>query len=150
MKIRIILFLCAFVFFIFFLIRYLKNGGINIANRKNFPTTIQLSKNAITTMSIKDKFLDAGLQKLHIPVKSNFIIYNTGNHNLYIQNVLPDCHCTVADFPKKPIRPHDSALITLKYDASNAGPFQSSAVITSNTNTSPRLIFLRGFVKEDN
>ena len=100
-------------------------------------------------MSIKDTFVDVGLQKLHVPVKSDFIIYNTGNRNLFIQDVLPDCHCTVADFPKKPIKPHDSAFVILKYDASNPGPFQSSATITTNTNTSPRLIFMRGFVKED-
>ena len=113
-------------------------------------TSLPLSKNSITSISIKDTFQDVGLQKLNVPVKANFIIYNTGNDNLLIENVLPDCHCTVADFPRKPIKPHDSALIVLQYNDSNEGPFQSSALITTNTNTSPSLIFMRGFVKENN
>jgi hypothetical protein len=150
MKIRYILFACAFIFFIVFFIKYIRNGrDIDFNDNKIVQPINLLSPESITTISIKDTFMDVGFQKLHVPVKSNFIIYNTGVRNLYIEDVVPDCHCTVADFPKRPIKPHDSASVILKYNASNPGPFQSSAVITTNTNTSPRLIFMRGFVKED-
>src|SRR5438105_4571029 len=120
MKMKYILFGIALLFFIFSLVRYLrkveKAPAVTVLTITRFPKT----------------FLDVGTQKLHVPVNVGFPVYNTGKNSLYIQKVEPDCHCTVANFLTNAIPPNDSSVITLKYDASNPGPFQSSAMVTTN------------------
>jgi hypothetical protein len=102
---------------------------------------------SITEAKFSKTIINVGPQKFHVPVKVEFAIRNFGKSNLYIQNVLPDCHCTVADFSKNPILPNDSSFVTLKYDASNPGPFQSSALVTTNSSSSPTLLVFRGVVQ---
>ncbi|WP_315823543.1 DUF1573 domain-containing protein [Paraflavitalea speifideaquila] len=98
----------------------------------------------MTTVKFSTTLIDVGEIKLNVPIEVSYTIYNTGQHALYIQRAVPDCHCTVADYSSNPIRPNDSSIIKLKFDASRPGAFQSSAVITTNSPTSPVLLVLRG------
>jgi len=102
----------------------------------------------LTTVRFSTKLLDVGEKKLNAPVRGDFVVYNTGSNILYIQNVLPDCHCTVANYFTVAIPPGDSTVVTLKYDSSRLGPFQSSAEISTNSNPSPTLIIFRGSVEK--
>ena len=99
-----------------------------------------------TTVRLSTSLIDVGQRKQHSVVKASYIIYNTGNNKLYIQDVVPDCHCTVAGFSKKPIEPNDSSVITLNYDAAQPGPFQSSAVITTNSIEPNTFLIFRGSI----
>jgi hypothetical protein len=137
MKIRYSLLLLALAAFIFAFVRYLKSDSK--------PATV--SENAAPTdFRFAKTLMDVGAQKYLLPVRARFVIYNVGKHNLYIQTVVPDCHCTVADFSEKPIEPNDSSIITLKFDASHQGSFQSSAVVSTNSAASPTLLVFRGVV----
>ncbi len=92
-------------------------------------------------------FVDVGTNhKIHVPIKVGFTVVNTGEKPLYISKVLPDCHCTVADYSQQPVQQKDSTVIYLKYEASSAGPFQSSATVTTNCPSSPTLLIFRGVV----
>jgi hypothetical protein len=72
------------------------------------------------------------------------VIYNTGKKNLNIQNVEPDCHCTVGEYTHEPVKPTDSTIIILRYDSTRPGVFQSTAQVETNTDLTPLMIVLRG------
>ena len=99
-----------------------------------------------TTIRLSKSLVDVGERKLHSAVEASYVIYNTGSNDLYIQNVVPDCHCTVAAFSKKRIAPNDSATITLDYDAAQPGAFQSSAVVTTNSGQPNTILIFRGSI----
>lgn len=141
MKTRIILFVIAFVAFTFMAVRYY-NRKEPISTMKNVKTEL-----AFTSINFSRTIAETGQQKLKVPVKVGFVVYNTGKNDLYIQKVEPDCHCTVADFSKNPIRPNDSSIVVLKYDAANPGPFQSSAIVTTNSSPAATLLVFRGVVE---
>lgn len=135
---KYILFALAAIFFIFSAVKYFERSGKN----KDHPDDKKL-----TTIRFSKILNDVGERKLHSVVEASFIIYNTGINDLFIQKVEPDCHCTVASFSTKPIQPDDSSVITLKYDASQPGVFQSSAVVTTNCSEPNTLLIFRGSIE---
>lgn len=141
MKTRIILFLIALAAFTLTVIRYYGFTNDNTSGKENFNEVV------LTSINFPKTIVETGSHNLMTPVKVRFVIYNTGNNDLYIQKVEPDCHCTVADFSEKPIHPKDSASIILKYDAANPGPFQSSAIVTTNSQPAATLLVFRGLVR---
>lgn len=139
--IRYLLFIFALIFFTFTLFNYIK--------KTHFTTEMNLNTDEVlTTAKISKTILDVGKQKLNIPVQANFVLYNVGNKDLYIQKVEPDCHCTVAEFSKSAISSGDSSTVVLKYDGKAPGTFQSSATITLNTTPSTVLLVFRGSMIE--
>jgi len=135
---RYFLFGLATLVFIFSISRFYRKGVDKADSSKDrMSTTIRLSKTLV----------DVGERKPHSVVDANFTIYNTGTNSLYIQNVVPDCHCTVASFSTKPIPPLDSTIISLRYDATRPGVFQSSAVITTNSSPATTLLIMRGSIE---
>ena len=77
-----------------------------------------------------------------------FLISNTGNNLLNIKSVEPDCHCTISNFPKYPIKPNTTDTIHFTYSPSNLGYFQQKIIVKTNTLTSPTLLIIRGKVEE--
>jgi hypothetical protein len=138
MRTRYILLAVAIATFTFAIFRYY--------NARQKPENV-FEHAAPTDIRFPKTLMDVGAQKYHVPVEAKFVVYNVGKQDLFIENVLPDCHCTVADYPKNPISPSDSAVISLKYDARNMGSFQSSAVVSTNSASSPTLLVFRGFVQ---
>lgn len=45
-------------------------------------------------------------------VTISYVYYNKGNGPLLLKNVQASCGCTVPDWPKRPVMPGDSAVIT--------------------------------------
>ncbi|HVZ97908.1 MAG TPA: DUF1573 domain-containing protein [Chitinophagaceae bacterium] len=140
------LFGVAVVFFSIALIHYLWA-------RYKVSKVLENAKSPINIIpSTKDSFpitfLNVGIKKFRIPAEVGFEIYNIGKNNLFIKSVVPDCHCTVANFSSNPIYPNDSSKIILKFDASHIGPFQSSALVTTNSSSTPTLLIFRGMVNE--
>jgi hypothetical protein len=101
---------------------------------------------ALTKIRFSKNLIDIGDKIINSTVEGKFTIYNIGNNDLIIENVLPDCHCTGAVFSKKPIEPNDSSQIILKYNSSIPGYFQSSAFVSTNTSDSPLVLIFRGNV----
>ncbi|GCD79922.1 DUF1573 domain-containing protein [Schleiferia thermophila] len=61
-----------------------------------------------------------------------FVIVNTGNEPLIIQNATGSCGCTVPEWPKEPIMPKKKAVLRVNYDTSRIGPFSKTVKIYSN------------------
>ena len=82
-------------------------------------------------------------------VSHDFIVYNKGNNNLVISKVGGGCHCMSAVFPKKPIAPGDSSVVTVTYDLSDPiGYVSRSTFIYSNSAPNPISLILRCNITE--
>ncbi|MEA3504241.1 MAG: DUF1573 domain-containing protein [Bacteroidota bacterium] len=66
-----------------------------------------------------------------------FKFKNSGNADLLIAEVSSTCGCTVAEYPKKPIKPGETKFIEVTFDSHNRGGFQNKTVtlLTNSENS---------------
>ena len=78
-------------------------------------------------------------QKLAI----SFKFKNTGDKPLVIESVHPACGCTVADYPRQPLRPGEEGEITGEFNSEGReGQQHKEITVTTNTqNHTQQLIF---------
>ena len=81
------------------------------------------------------------------PASFEFTFSNDGDAPIIISEVRPTCGCSVADFTKAPVKPGDSGVIKVTYDASVKGPFTKSFIVKSNTNTPVKNLTIKGNVE---
>lgn len=108
--------------------------------------TQSVPSNKKTVIAVTSKLIDIGNHQRFSSIKGRYTIINKGSNDLYIQNVHPDCHCTVGEYSRQAVKPNDSSIIYLRYDSTILGYFQSSALVTSNSDQTPLLLVLRGKV----
>ena len=78
---------------------------------------------------------------------SEFTIKNTGNAPLIVSRAKGSCGCTVPEWPKEPIMPGESAVMTVKYDTKRIGAINKSVTISSNaTNAETKVVRIKGTV----
>lgn len=77
-----------------------------------------------------------------------FTLKNTGKSPLLIQTVNTSCGCTVVDWEKSPIMPHDSSVIKVVYDSKIVGSFSKDIFVLMNTQNSPVRLIIKGNVEE--
>jgi len=76
-----------------------------------------------------------------------FEFKNTGNAPLILSNAKGSCGCTVPTWPKEPIAPGATAVISVKYDTKRQGAINKSVTITSNATNEPnKVIRIKGTV----
>lgn len=64
----------------------------------------------------------------------SFRFKNTGDKPLVIESVQPACGCTVADYPKQPIKPGEEGEITGEFDSQGrVGQQHKEITVTTNT-----------------
>ncbi len=61
-----------------------------------------------------------------------FKFTNTGSEPLLITNATGSCGCTVPTWPKEPIMPGKTGVISIKYDTSRLGAINKTVTITTN------------------
>ncbi len=76
-----------------------------------------------------------------------FTVTNTGSEPLIISRCKGSCGCTVPVCDKDPIMPGATSAISVKYDTKRIGPINKSVTITSNGETSTKIIRIKGEVK---
>jgi hypothetical protein len=72
------------------------------------------------------------------PQKYDFIVTNTGDAPLMIQNIVPSCGCTTPDWTKQPIAAGETGKITAIYDPRDR-PGKFSKTLTVYTNSKPEI-----------
>lgn len=78
-----------------------------------------------------------------------FTVTNTGDQPLLIQEAKASCGCTVPSYPKEPIAPGASAIITVKYNTKRPGSINKSIRIFSNAlNEQEKVIYIKGRVEQ--
>jgi hypothetical protein len=71
----------------------------------------------------------------------DFVVMNTGNQPLVIQNIVASCGCMTPEWTKGPIPPKGTGKITAIYDPANRpGPFNKT--LSVYTNSKPELVVL--------
>lgn len=104
------------------------------------------TKGANTSFSLAKEIVDLGDVPQNIPASGVFTIKNTGKHELVISSVTPDCHCTVADWDRKPVPPGQETYIKTSYDSKAPGVFQKLIKVEANVEDAPIVLVLRGNV----
>ncbi|MFZ4862854.1 DUF1573 domain-containing protein [Sphingobacterium sp. Mn56C] len=90
---------------------------------------------------------DFGTIPLNKPASFEFKFNNTGDAPIIISDVAPTCGCSVADFSKTPVKPGDSGIIKVTYNAATSGPFTKTFTVKSNTKTPVKILTVKGNVE---
>ena len=98
-------------------------------------------------ISFEKEVHDYGVMEQNGNGQCEFVFTNTGTEPLLITNARGSCGCTVPDWPREPIAPGASSAIKVKYDTKRIGLINKSVTITSNGETSTKIIRIKGEVK---
>lgn len=80
------------------------------------------------------------------PVNAEFEFKNNSLIPLVINYVRPSCGCTVADYPKEPVKPGQTAIINVGFNARSLGHFSKSILVSSNATEGNATLFIKGEV----
>lgn len=91
--------------------------------------------------------VDVGRTGYQQPVTAVYEFRNKGSRKLRIEKVLPDCNCTVVDYPKGEVG--DKFQIRMTYDARQLGHFDKQAAVVFSGSKKPLYIRMQGVVLAD-
>jgi len=77
-----------------------------------------------------------------------FEFINAGKTPLIITRCEPSCGCTVADWPKEPIKKNEKGKIKVRYNTTLNGAFAKTITVVSNAQNSPVVLTIQGKVKK--
>jgi hypothetical protein len=112
------------------------------------PVNTLASKLTSTTSTIvwKSETIDVGTIPQNTPKPIVFEFKNTGKTALIVTNVQGSCGCTATNYTKTPIAPGKSGTVTATYNAANAGAFTKTVSVTTNVETAPKVLTIKGTV----
>jgi len=91
-------------------------------------------------ISVDKEVHDYGTIKQGANGTCEFALTNTGSEPLIISRAKGSCGCTVPEWPKEPIMPGESSVMTVRYDTKRVGAINKSVTITSNAVTNPTMV----------
>jgi hypothetical protein len=98
----------------------------------------------------KFKFATETLDYGNIPYDADgnreFKFTNTGKEPLIITDAKGSCGCTTPKWPKEPIMPGATGVIQVHYDTKRPGSFTKTVTLTSNADTSSKVLTIKGVV----
>src|SRR5690554_1222442 len=98
-------------------------------------------------ISVDKEVYDYGTIKKGANGTGEFTITNTGNAPLIISRAKGSCGCTVPEWPKEPIMPGASSVMSVRYDTKRVGPINKSVTVSSNaTNGETKVVRIKGTV----
>jgi hypothetical protein len=121
------------------------------ANNLNIEPAViaELDTAHYTTIQWKDSIYNFGTITAGDSVDIKFNFTNVGNTPLFIFNTQTTCGCTVTDFPKEPVMPGKSDVITVTFKSGTLkGEIVRTVVVIANTRKSKRShLIIRGMVQ---
>lgn len=108
--------------------------------------SVEKTETAASTIVWKAESIDVGEIPQGTPKAIVYEFKNTGKTAVIITNVQGSCGCTATDYTKEPILPGKSAKVTATYNAANKGAFTKTVTVTTNAETSPKILTLKGTV----
>lgn len=111
-------------------------------NKKNNEISTDLIENS-TSIKFEKDLIDFGTLNSGEVVTSSFKFKNTGKNDLIISSVTANCGCTVADYPRNPIKPNEEGQITVRYDSEGSSGIRIMKEISVLANTTPSTTRLR-------
>lgn len=105
----------------------------SVMQNQSLPELQPIVNQNTTTVTFNKKEHDFGTIEEGKIVTTNFIITNSGNKDLIIENATASCGCTVPEFPRQPIKPGKSGKIKVSFDSTGKpGQQQKSVTVTAN------------------
>ncbi|MBN2214289.1 MAG: DUF1573 domain-containing protein [Bacteroidales bacterium] len=89
---------------------------------------------------------DFGKIRQNIPVTAAFEFKNGSMIPLVILSVEPQCGCTIADYPRKPLKYGNKGVVSISFDAKDMGYFQKSVAVLTNTEEGTTTLIIKGEV----
>lgn len=81
-------------------------------------------------------------------VEIEFPFSNAGEAPLIIEDIKVGCHCTTFDYPKEPIMPGDTGMVTVFFNTTTVWDYQDRTLeVYSNSKKSPIKIRFKVFVQ---
>lgn len=102
----------------------------------------------LTTISFDSTSLNAGSLIFNQPKEVVFNFINTGEYPLIIYTVRASCGCTLPVWPKKTVLPGKVGIISVTYNARDAGRFMKSISVIANTTPNPITLKIHGEVSK--
>ena len=136
--------------FLFFSCMKKSNGNLDTSVINNPATASgKADKDKLPIMTFEKKTHNFGKLIDGEVIVHFFKFTNTGKSDLIIANVIASCGCTVAAFPKKPIKPGGSDYIEVKFDSKGkSGKFHKNITVYSNTIPNQQEIYIEGNVEK--
>lgn len=78
-----------------------------------------------------------------------FEFKNTGKTPIIVTNVGTSCGCTTAQKPEEPVKPGKTGVIVVKYDTKRVGNFTKDINVTTNVQTEPIKLQIKGSVNPE-
>lgn len=76
-----------------------------------------------------------------------FRLTNTSKEMLVITSAQGSCGCTVPTYPKEPIKPGQTVVITVHYDTNRIGPFEKQVTVNFQGKDTPAVLKIKGTVE---
>ena len=105
------------------------------------------SKERLTTVSINSTVIDFGSFLKEEKQERSFILTNTGNGLLVIQDIVTSCGCTKVEYSKEPVRPGETLEVKVIYEAEQAEHFNKTVTVYCNAKNSPLRLAVKGAAK---
>ena len=105
------------------------------------------SKERVTTVSINSTVIDFGSFPKEEKQERSFILTNTGNGLLVIQDIVTSCGCTKVEYSKEPVRPGETLEVKVIYEAEQAEHFNKTVTGYCNAENSPLRLAVKGAAK---
>jgi hypothetical protein len=107
---------------------------------------VQPSVVAVSSITWTSEVIDLGEIPQGTPKTVEFEFKNSGKTNVIITDVKASCGCTAADYTKAPIKPGGNAKVAATYNAAAKGPFSKTLTVTTNAETTPKVLTIKGTV----
>ena len=105
------------------------------------------SNEKLTTVSIDTTVLDFGSFPMSEKQDRNFVLTNTGDNLLVIQDIVTSCGCTKVEYSKEPVRPGGTLEVKVIYVSEKAEHFNKTAMVFCNSKNSPIHLKVKGNAK---
>lgn len=102
---------------------------------------------SLTEMSVDRTEYDFGTFPMAENQECTFLLTNTGNSLLTIQDVTTSCGCTKVEYSKEPVRPGESLELKVSYEAEEKGRFSKVITVFANVKSSSVRMRITGNVE---
>lgn len=97
-----------------------------------------------TTVAVNQTTIDFGSFQKTEKQERSFVLTNTGNQLLVIQDVTTSCGCTKVEYSKEPVRPSGTLELKVIYEAEQAEHFNKAITVYCNAENSPLRLTVKG------
>jgi len=106
----------------------------------------KIMETTASAVTWKSETIDLGEIPQSKPKAIEFEFKNTGKTAVIITDVKASCGCTATDYTKTPVKPGETAKVTATYNAANKGAFTKTVTVTTNAETTPKVLSFKGTV----